>query len=967
MCAVKLLRRRLLYNKTHPFETKERAMEKPTIHQLAWSSSRQVSELAAGESTVMLNLTGEMTGIDHTPLITTKLHMPRPRTQLVSRSQLAERLQQGMTDALTLVSAPAGFGKTTVLAQWLAESGTPAAWLSLEPDDNEPVRFLSYLIATLQTLDPSIGVTALSLLRTPQPAPPETVLARLVNDLMTREAADFALVLDDYHVITAEAIHRLLISLVEHLPPQMHLIIATRADPPLPLARLRARGQLTEVRVADLRFTREETQRFLQRVMHIELAPQDLAILQSRTEGWIAGLQFAGLSLQGRSDVTAFLTAFTGSHRFVLDYLSEEVFTLQSPQVQSFLLQTCILNRLSGPLCDAVTEEAGGQAMLEYLERANLFLISLDDQRQWYRYHHLFAEVLHGRLQQTQPSLLPEVHRRASTWFEQHALLVEAVHHALAAPDVERVSDLIEQHGYSLALHGQVHTMLGWFNRLPDALILMRPRLCSLHAFVLLLSNQIEASSARLHDVERGIERAPSTEDARTMLGQVALTRGYIALYSGDVEGNIEWCRQALELLPEAETGWWASSFLGTARAYLVSGEATSAVEERVEAAVALARASGNLVTFLSSISLLARLQVLQGRLRTAASTYGQAMQVTPERERFQTLVNSADYYFGMGDLLREWNELDEAERHLLQGMDLARGTLTVYADIVTLGYTALARLQQARGNFQGALATLSSFAELAYQRHFVPRLLARAAAVQAELEVANGNLEAALRWVEESDLSASDEEISYPREREYLSLARVCITQGRADPAGPFLQDALQILVRLLQDAERKACRGSVIEILMLQALALQALAQPEHALATLERALVLAEPEGYMRLFLDEGPAMLALLRLAHARGLAPTYLAMLLVSAGEQAAATASHPTPRSTILVEPLTERELEVLHLIAVGASNEEIAEQLVIAIGTVKRHVSNIFGKLTVSNRTQAVARAQAIGLLSIL
>jgi LuxR family transcriptional regulator, maltose regulon positive regulatory protein len=484
-------------------------MEKPTIHQLARSSSGQVSELAAGGSTVML---------DHTPLITTKLHMPRPRARLVSRSQLAERLQQGMTDALTLVSAPAGFGKTTVLAQWLAESGTPAAWLSLEPDDNEPVRFLSYVIAALQTLDPSIGVTAFSLLRTPQPAPPETVLARLVNDLMTREAADFALVLDDYHVITAEAIHRLLISLVEHLPPQMHLIITTRADPPLPLARLRARGQLTEVRAADLRFTREETQHFLQRVMHIELAPQDLALLQSRTEGWIAGLQFAGLSLQGRSDVTAFLTAFTGSHRFVLDYLSEEVFTLQ----------TCILERLCGSLCDAVTEEASGQAMLDQLERANLFLISLDDQRQWYRFHYLFAEVLRCRLQLTQPSLLPELHRRASTWFEQHALLVEAVHHALAAPDVERVADLIEQHGYSLALHGQVHTMLGWFNRLPDALILMRPRLCSLHAFVLLLSNQIEASSARLHDVERGIERAPSTKDARTMLGQVALTRGSI-------------------------------------------------------------------------------------------------------------------------------------------------------------------------------------------------------------------------------------------------------------------------------------------------------------------------------------------------------------------------------------------------------------------------------------------------------
>jgi LuxR family maltose regulon positive regulatory protein len=702
----------------------------------------------------------------------------------------------------------------------------------------------------------------------------------------------------------------------------------------------------------------------LQQVMHIELDPQELALLQSRTEGWIAGLQFAGLSLRGRTDVSAFLSTFTGSHRFVLDYLSEEVIGLQSPRVQSFLLQTCILERLCGSLCDAVTEEVEGQATLDQLDRANLFLISLDDQQQWYRYHHLFAEVLRGRLQQTQPSLLPALHRRASIWYEQHGMMLEAIRHALAAPDVEHVADLIEQRGYSFALQGQLYTMLDWFKRLPDALILRRPRLGSLHAFVLLLSNQIEASSARLHDIERSIEQAPSTEDARTMLGQVALTRGYIALYSGDVEGSINWCRQASDLLPETETGWWASSFLGTARAYLMSGEATPAVEERVAAALSLAHTSGNLVTFLSSISLLGRLQVLQGRLRTAAHTYGQAMQVTPERERLQTLVNSADYYFGMGDLLREWNRLDEAEQHLTQGMELAGGTLTVYAEIVTLGYTARARLQQAQGNFQGALATLSAFAELADQRHFVPHLLARTAAVQAELEVAYGNLAAAVRWLKESGLSVDDEELGYPREREYLSLARVRIAQGRADPAGAYLQEALHVLARLLREAERNARGGSVIEILILQALALQAQGQQEQALAVLQRVLALAEPESYMRLFLDEGPAMLALLRLAQTQGLATPYITSLLLASGEQPSASTALPTPRSAVLVDQLTERELEVLQLIAAGASNEEIAERLVIAIGTVKRHVSNIFGKLTVSSRTQAVARAQAIGLL---
>jgi LuxR family maltose regulon positive regulatory protein len=906
----------------------------------------------------------ERTSIDEIPLLATKLYTPRPRTQPVSRPQLAERLQEGMEGALMLISAPAGFGKTTVLAQWLAQSGMPTAWLSLEPEDNEPVRFLSYLIAALQTLDPSIGVSALALLSSPQPAPAEIVLAQLANDLLSLEAAAFALVLDDYHVVTAEPIHRALLFLLEHLPPHMHLILATRADPPLHLARLRARGQLTEVRAADLRFTPDEAGRFLQQVMHLELAQEELALLQRRTEGWIAGLQLAGLSLRGRTDVSAFLSAFSGSHRFVLDYLSEEVLALQAPQVQSFLLQTCILERLYGPLCDAMTQEAGGQAMLDQLDQANLFLTSLDDQRHWYRYHHLFAEVLRGRLQQTQPDLISELHRRASLWYEHHGMVLEAVRHALAAPELEHVADLIEQYGFTFALRGQLYTMLDWFKRLPDALILTRPRLGSLHSLVLLLSNQVEASSARLDDIERGIEQAPSTEDARAVLGQLALIRGYIALYSGDVEGSITWCRQALDLLPETETGWRTSSFLGAARAYLVSGEATPAVEKHITAAVSLARTSGNLVTFLGSVSLLGRLHILQGRLGAAAHTYGQAMLVTPVQERLQTLVSSADYYFGMGDLLREWNRLDEAEQHLTQGMDLTGGSLTVDAEALSLGYTALTRLQQAQGNFQVAMATLSAFAELAEQRHFVPRLLAQAKAVGAEFELAHGNLAAAERWLMESGLSVDDGEPRFPSERAYLSLARVRIAQGRAKPAGTDLQDALHVLARLLRNAERDARGGSVIEILILQALALQAQQQQALALAVLQRVVALAEPEGYTRLFLDEGPPMLALLRLAQTQGLAPHYITSLLLASDERPPASTALPIPHSAMLVEQLTERELEVLQLIAAGASNEEIAEQLVISIGTVKRHVSNIFGKLTVSSRTQAVARAQAIGLL---
>jgi LuxR family maltose regulon positive regulatory protein len=899
------------------------------------------------------------------PLLMTKLYIPPARQNMVSRTRLTERMSAGMRGTLTLIVAPAGWGKTTLLSAWHADPSRPAqplAWVSLDAGDNDPVRFWTYVIVALNTLYSSVGETALALLHSPQSPPIESVLTLLLNALTTR-STETVLVLDDYHLIEAQPIHNALAFLLDQLPSQLHLVIAGRLDPPLPLARLRARGSLIELRTADLRFTPQEATAFLTEVMGLPLSQEEIVALEVRTEGWIAGLHLAALSLQGRDDLAGFITAFAGSNRYIIDYLFEEVLARQPENVQHFLVQTCLLARLSSSLCDAVRGNDESQALLEYLERINLFIVAFDDQRQWYRYHHLFAEALQNRLQQTQPTEVPELHRRACGWYEQHHMFADAVTHALAVPDVERAARLIEQHGYSFALQGQLYTMLDWFNRLPDTLILRRPRLCNLHAFVLLLSNQIDASSARLHDVEHAIRSASSTEETQSMLGQVALTRGYIALYFGDVEGSVQWCRQALDLLPETETGWWASSFLGTARAYLVSGEVTSAVEERVEAAASLARASGNLVTLLSSISLLGRLQVLQGRLRTAAHSYGQAREVAPARERLQTLVNSADYYFGMGDLLREWNELDEAERHITQGMDLTRGTLTVYAEIVTLGYTARARLQQAQGNFQGALATLSAFADLAHQRHFVPRLRARGAAVRAQLELAHSHLAAAVRWMEESGLSASDEEMSYAHEPEYLTLARVRIAQGREHPTGPFLSEALVLLARLLEDAEPRARMSSVIEILILHALVLEVQGERAEAFTALDRALTLAEPEGYLRLFIDEGAPMLALLRQAHMRDILPEYVAHLL-AAFAQAGVSLHLPDPSASPLVEALTGREREVLQLLVDGASNREIAQRLVLSVNTVKKHVFNICGKLGVQSRTQAIAKARTLELL---
>jgi LuxR family transcriptional regulator, maltose regulon positive regulatory protein len=828
-----------------------------------------------------------------------------------------------------------------------------------EPEDNEPVRFLSYLIAALQTLDPGIGTTALSLLHTPQPAELEPVLALLTNDLANCDVGEVALVLDDYQVVTAQPLQRAMASLVEHLPPHMHLLIATRADPPLPLARLRARGQLTELRAAELRFRADEASAFLRAVMGLDLPPEAMATLESRTEGWITGLQLAALSLRGRTDVSEFLAAFTGSHRFVLDYLSEEVLAQQDASVQAFLLHTAVLDRLSAPLCEAVTGQGGSQAMLEALEDANLFVVALDDERRWFRYHHLFAEVLRSHLLQAAPSMVCELHCRASGWYEQHGLVAEAVQHALAAPDVERAARLIEQHGIAIAIRGQVHRVLDWLNTLPDALVRSHARLSLYYALMLMFTNQLDAAEVRVSEAEQSVQSDMMTDQARVVLGWAAGIRANLARFSGDLARCVTLSHQTLELVPETEVMMRAAAAVGPAQAFLVSGDVTAEVERLVAATAAPLRATGDLFALLTSITLLARLQGLQGRLREAAATYEQVLHLVGGQEVLRLLVDSAAYYFGLGDLLREWNDLDAAEHSLAQGMELVRGTLTVDATVVTLGYVALARVQQARGDSSGALATLDAFAQVASLRHFVPHLVAHGLAVQAQVDLAQGNLASAIRWANESGLSVGDD-LSYPREREYLTLARVRIAQGKHDPADPFLQDALRLLDRLLEDAEVKARMGGVIEMRLLRALAFHVRGDRTDALTALERALVLAEPEGYMRLFIDEGAPMVALLRLAHARGMMPGYVATLLSAAGSQAEAGSPHPSP----LVEPLTEREREVLRLLVAGVSNAAMARELVITVGTVKRHINSIYGKLGVNSRTQAVARAHTLKLL---
>jgi LuxR family maltose regulon positive regulatory protein len=597
--------------------------------------------------------------------------------------------------------------------------------------------------------------------------------------------------------------------------------------------------------------------------------------------------------------------------------------------------------------------------MLEALEWANLFVVALDDERGWYRYHHLFAQALRSHLQQVDPTLLPELHRRASTWYEQHHLPAEAVQHALAAPDAELAARLIEPTVLPMVFQGQTSTVLGWMDSLPETLVRARPLLCVYYARLLIFTNQLEAAETRLQEAERWVQEGMSIEQVQTIQGHALTIRASIALFSGDIPQAYSFAKRALEKLPKGEAILRAGALATTTRSILVNGNVTTDTEHEVAAAVASIRASNNLISTVSSTCMLAWLYFQQGRLRQAAATYAEVMQVVPTPEVLQTMFTSLFYYFGLGDLLREWNELEAAEQHLLQGIALVKETLTVEPFVAMLGYTALARLQQARGNVREALASLDALAHLAEQRHFPPQYVAQEATVRAQLELAQGNLAAAIRWADSSGLLANDNDLSYLREGEFLALARVRIAQARDDPANPILQDVLILLNRLLLDAEAKARLGSVLDILVLHALALQVQGDRTSALSTLERVLTLTEPEGYIRLFVDEGTPMRGLLHLAYRRGIVPQYVATLLAAFGEQDTLNLPLPATSPSALAEPLTEREREVLGLLLQGASNREIARRLVLSVNTVKRHVYNLYGKLGVQSRSQAIIRAR--------
>ena len=902
-------------------------------------------------------------------ILQTKLFAPVLNPNWVDRPPLVRRLDQARhtTTRLSLISAQAGSGKSTLLSGWLAASQVSAAWLSLDASDDDLLRFWTYVLAALRTVWPNLGQSLWLELQAPAPTAPlsidaaQAILTNLLNEIAA-QADRLVLVLDDYHVISNASIHETVAYVIDHAPETLKIVIASRADPPLLLHRWRVRGQLLELRAADLRFTPDEAAIFLNDRMGLALTREDVLALDARTEGWIAGLQLAAVSLQGCRDAHDFIQAFTGSHRFVLDYLVEEVLSRQSPEVQTFLLHTSILDRLCGPLCDHVVDRAGSRAVLESLEKQNLFLIALDEDRQWSRYHHLFGELLRARLQQQQPELIPVLHRRAAEWLEQQGQVVEALPQVLAARDFEHVADLIEQHFATLMTRGELSTLPRWIKRLPDDLARRRPRLLVGLAWIHTFAGQLQLVEPLAEQAERLVRAALDEPLTRSVLGNLASIRSFVAQIAGEDDRAIELAHEADRLLPPDEFIPRSLIPYTLGRGYRAQGEMIKSLTY-FEALVSVGQRAG-IWTLSVAYYELAISCKLRGELNRAHAIYQVAIQQLTEHNA-RTMGAAASVDVGLSDLWREWNDLDRARtlaREAVEHMRPWSNPLNLVA-----AYTNLARVLEDCGDFDAAWAAWHEGDRVRQQFAMMPALSSNLAVYGVRLWLATGRLTDAQQWVEDW-LKRSPDRALLTRELEAIHAGHVLLALGQP-------HDAIEVLSPYVEDAARQQRHGRLLQSLVIVALAQQALHQKTAALTTLERALQLAEPENYTRLFLDEGENMRLLMldfrlllekQSPDSRTLRlTTYIQRLLapfpVSADENE--IRPQPSPVSN-LIEPLSERELEVLRLLAMGLSNTQIADRLVVAVGTVKTHIHNIYGKLGAQNRAQAVTRATELRLL---
>ncbi len=903
------------------------------------------------------------------PLLESKLHIPARRPGAVARPRLNERLSGAARSSLTVLSAPAGFGKTTLLTEWLAAEsagGATVAWVSLDQRDNEPTVFWTYVVAALQSAAEGVGPGALSVLQSSQPST-DAALAVLLNDLHAI-ADDILLVLDDYHLIESAEIYDGMAFLLEHLPPRLHVVLATRSDPALSMARLRGRGELVEVRAADLRFTAEESAAYLNGSMGLGLTGDDVAALDGRTEGWIAALQLAALSMQGRGDASAFIAGFAGDDRYIVDYLAEEVLGRQPAEVRDFLLKTSVLDRLTGPLCDAVTGREGGRATLVSLERANLFLVPLDGRREWYRYHHLFADVLQAHLLEELADEVPALHSRACAWYEQNGALSEAIEHALQSGDLARAANLMELTIPAIRRDRREAEFARWVGILPDEVVKARPVLGVFFVGALAQVSKFETIARRLSDIESSLgvstaggpwpdEPPPGVvvvdmEEFKRLPGTVALYRAALALAHGDLDDTVGHSRQAMSLAPPDDHLTRAAAAAVSGLASWTTGDLAAAHDGYAECIEGLVKV-GFLPDVLGCTVTVADIRRTQGRLGDAVSAYERALELAAVEPGAPPLRGTADMHVGLAELLLDRDELAAAAERLAISHTLGDHNglpKNPYRSRVTM-----ARLREAEGDLDAALALLDE-ADRVYNGDYSPNVRP-VPAVRARLWIRRGELGRSLAWARERHLSAGDD-LSYLREYEHVTLARTLLARHAAERAATSLEEATSLLARLLPAAEDGGRTATVIEVLVLQSLAEQARGDTAAALVQLQRAVTLAEPEGLVRVFADEGPPMAALLR-ALSREKATGYLRRLIA-----ATARTAHAAPVAQGLVEPLSERELDVLRLLGSDLDGPDIARELSVSLNTMRTHTKNIYAKLGVTSRRAAVRQAQQLDLL---
>lgn len=864
------------------------------------------------------------------PILSSKLQIPPLRRELVERPRIMTQLNNGLNRKLTLISAPAGFGKTTVVGSWIASSERSVAWLSLDTQDSDSERFTTYLIAAIQTIDPDVGQWASEALQSGQQPSVEAVLTSLLNEIMVIQD-DFYLILDDYHLVESSEIDAGLGFLLDYMPSHMHLIIITREDPQFPLSRLRVRDQMTEIRVKDLRFTLDEAAEFLKQAMGLTLTAQDIEALEKRTEGWVAGLQLAALSLQGRTDTEQFIKAFTGSHQYVLDYLIEEVFQHQSKHIQNFLLQTSILEFFCAELCDAIINQTNSQEIIDYLVRSNMFLIPLDHERKWFRYHHLFGDLLRQHLQ-TQLSDISHLHHRASLWYEQQGFELDAFHHAARTTDIPRVMRLIEGDGMPMHFRGHSRVVQAWLKAQPTSVLDTYPQLWTSYASIILGQGEIDMAEDKLHHAELALQNVEEDVHTRDTIGRIAAIRATAFAMQKKVEALISYSHQALEYLYPDNIAFRISTAWKLGYAYELRGKRAEARQAHQEV-ISIGQRFGNMVfTRLAKLGL-GHLQELDNQLYQAADTYHDVLQMFGDTP----VAEAGIAHIGLARIHYQWNELDTAQDHIEECIELANKSQKY--DYLIDGLIFQARLHIARDSINDAHDILTEANRVAHQQnmaHKVPKI--------ADLQVLTflrlGQLESASYLVQTYDIP--------------LSEARVLIAQNKP-------KAAFQLLEPLRQKMENKNWADECLKIMVLQSIAVDANDETHEALAILADALALAESGAFIRLFVDEGTRIIQLLSALYEQGIMPDYVQKLLN--------VFDTPTTPSTLsenqsLIEPLSDRELDVLRLLNSDLTGPEIARQLIISLNTFRTHTKNIYSKLDVNSRRATVRRATELNLI---